>query len=174
MYSQFVLALGLPFASGLSCRPEGPVLPKPTALSKSPAFQSAAAKLEGLLTSVNNGSLEVPWAVGNTSYSMAVVSLDQEEPDQPIWEYHHRSPLSTNGTKCIGRDSQYLIGSISKVITDYAMLQSGLDIEAPITQYLPELNTSSNIDWNSITLRMLGSQLAGVPANCKCFLCEVL
>lgn len=166
--SQIILTLGLPIAAGLTCRPEGPVLPKPTSLDSSPSFRSAASDVTSVFESVINGTTNVTWAASNTSFSVAVVSLDQDDPGVPIWEYHHLSPKNTNGTKHINRNSQYLIGSISKAITDYAMLQSGIDIDAPVTKYLPLLGDSaSNIAWNNITLRMLGSHLAGVPANCK-------
>lgn len=168
--SQIILALGLPIAAGLTCRPEGPVLPKPTSLGSSPNFRSAASDVANIFESVINRTTNVTWDASNTSFSVAVVSLDQEDPGVPIWEYHHLSPKNTNGTKHINRDSQYLIGSISKAITDYAMLQSGIDIDAPVTKYLSLLDDSaSNVPWNNITLRMLGSHLAGVPANCKSF-----
>ena len=72
-----------------------------------------------------------------------------------------------NGTKKLDRDSQYLIGSVSKVISDALLLKSGLNLDDPIIKYIPTLNNGSSvIDWNNITLRALASQLSGMPPNC--------
>ncbi|KAM3539403.1 hypothetical protein ARSEF1564_007695 [Beauveria bassiana] len=150
----------------LNCRPDGPVLPKPTSLQNSPVFESAAANLTKTLNGAINGSIAAGWAVENVSFSLAVVSLDQADPGIPIWEYHHQAKTSVNGTKKIDRDSQYLIASISKVLTVYILLMSDVNIDDPVTEFLPELaNNSSTMQWQNITLRMLASHLAGVPAN---------
>ncbi|KAF1730515.1 Beta-lactamase-like protein [Beauveria bassiana] len=150
----------------LNCRPDGPVLPKPTSLQNSPVFELAAANLTNTLNDAINGSIAAGWAVENVSFSLAVVSLDQADPGIPIWEFHHQAKTSVNGTKKIDRDSQYLIASISKVLTVYIMLMSDVNIDDPVTEFLPELgNNSSTMQWQNITLRMLASHLAGVPAN---------
>ncbi|KAF5535634.1 beta-lactamase 3 [Fusarium napiforme] len=149
----------------LKCRPEGPVLPRPTALSISPIFQAAAANLTETLNAALAGPITAGWPIGNVSFSLAVVSADQDDPGVPIWEYHHLAAANTKGTKNLDRDSQYLIGSITKVFTDYVLLKSGMDLDAPVTEYLLGLDGKSKIHWRDVTLRMLASYLGGTPAN---------
>ena len=147
------------------CRPPGPIVPKATSLANHPAFQTATAQLTRQLQLATNKSIKAGWAVDNTSFSIGVISLDSATP---IWEYHHLAPNNVRGTKNISRDSEYLIGSISKVITDYLMLKSGVNPDDPITKYIPKLdNSTSLIKWKEITLRHLADQLAGIPPNCK-------
>ncbi|KID78277.1 uncharacterized protein G6M90_00g040840 [Metarhizium brunneum] len=160
-----LLSLAGPTSAALNCRPEGPVLPKPK-LSGSPIFKSAGENLTKTLDDAVKGVIKAGWPVENVSFSLAVVSTDQESAGVPIWEYHHRAERNDRGVKNITRDSQYLIGSVSKVISDYILLKSGVDIDRPVTDFLPKLNSSrSKVRWKDITLRMLGSQLSGAPTN---------
>ncbi|KAF5635295.1 beta-lactamase 3 [Fusarium tjaetaba] len=161
-----ILSLSAQLTSAeLKCRPEGPVLPRPTALTKSPIFQAAATNLTETLNAALSGSITAGWPIGNVSFSLAVVSGDQCDLGVPIWEYHHLAAANTKGTKNLDRDSQYLIGSITKVFTDYVLLKSGMDLDAPVTEYLPGLDGKSKIQWRDVTLRMLASYLGGTPAN---------
>ncbi|PNP60831.1 hypothetical protein FNYG_14451 [Fusarium nygamai] len=160
------LSLTAHFTSAeLKCRPEGPVLPRPTALTKSPIFQAAANNLTESLNAALSGSITVGWPTNNVSFSLAVVSADQGDPGVQIWEYHHLAAANTKGTKKLDRDSQYLIGSITKVFTDYVLLKSGMNLDVPVTEYLPGLNGKFKIQWRDVTLRMLASYLGGTPAN---------
>ncbi|KAF5635248.1 beta-lactamase 3 [Fusarium sp. NRRL 25303] len=161
-----ILSLTAQFTSAeLKCRPEGPVLPSPTALNKSPIFQAAATNLTDTLNAALSGSITAGWPIDNVSFSLAVVSADQDDPGVPIWEYHHLAAANTKGTRELDKDSQYLIGSITKVFTDYLLLKSGMDLDAPVTEYLPGLDGESKIQWRDVTLRMLASYLGGTPAN---------
>ncbi|KAF5595274.1 beta-lactamase family [Fusarium subglutinans] len=161
-----ILPLAAHFISAeLRCRPEGAVLPRPTALTKSPIFTAAATNLTETLNAALSGSITAGWPTSNVSFSLAVVSADQDDPGVPIWEYHHLAAANTKGTKRLDRDSQYLIGSITKVFTDYLLLKSGMDLDAPVTEYLPGLDGKSKIRWRDVSLRMLASYLGGTPAN---------
>ncbi|KAH7175336.1 beta-lactamase/transpeptidase-like protein [Dactylonectria macrodidyma] len=152
--------------AALNCRPEGPVLPKPTNLPDSPAFLTAESNLTQILDAAISGSIDAGWAIENTSFSLAVISLDQQDPGVPVWEYHHLAEGNTRGTKVLDRVSQYLIGSISKVVTVYILLNSGIDIDTPVVGLLPALgDPNSTIPWQNVTLRMLASYLGGTPAN---------
>lgn len=112
-----------------------------------------------------NGTLNSGFDVANTSFSLGIVSVDSPG-GLPIWYYHHRGPANTNGTTNITGDTQYLIGSISKLITDMSVLRTGIDLETPITKYLPSLaNESSVIKWRNVTLASLVDHLAGIPPN---------
>ena len=162
MFSSILILLATS-ASALKCHPEGPILPKPTSLATSPIFTTAALNLTNTLNAAIAGNITAGWPVNNVSFSLAVVSADQ---DEPIWEYHHLA-ANTKGTTKLDRDSQYLIGSISKVFTTYLLLKSGLDLDARVTDVLPGLEGESGIGWKDVSLRMLASYLSGAPANCK-------
>ncbi|KAF5542293.1 beta-lactamase 3 [Fusarium phyllophilum] len=160
------LSLTAHFTSAeLKCRPEGPVLPRPTALIKSPIFQAATTNLTKTLNAALSGSITAGWPTGSVSFSLAVVSADQDDPGVPIWEYHHLAAANTKGTKKLDRDSQYLIGSITKVFTDYLLLKSGMDLDSSVTEYLPLLDGKSKIQWRDVSLRMLASYSGGTTAN---------
>lgn len=162
----YVLLLSGVFS--LDCRPPGPIVPKPRNLRLDDAFTKAITNLSDNLNTALSGTVEAGWPVENTSFSIGLISWDQPDRAVPIWEYHHLSPNNVNGTDNLTRDSQYLIGSISKVFTDYILLRSGLDLDSGITEYLPVLkNDSGLIKWEEITLRQLASQDAGIPPNCE-------
>ncbi|OAA63987.1 beta-lactamase family protein [Cordyceps fumosorosea ARSEF 2679] len=151
-------------AAALECRPEGPVLPKPVRLGDAAAFRHAAVDLSRVLDGMVSGAISLPGtAAANLSFSVAVVSADQPDSDPPLWQHHHRAETNVAGTEHVDADSQYLIGSISKVITDFILLRAGLDLDVPVTTYLPLLSGSAH--WDAVTLRMLASQTAGVPTN---------
>jgi actin-related protein 6 len=150
------------------CYPAGPIVPAPRNLAASCVFKEAVDNLTKAYDDAVKASLKVDWPIDNVSFSVAVVSLHQTEAHVPIWEYHHLAEGNTKGTRTLDRDSQWLIGSISKVFTDYLMLRSGIDIDKSVVEYLTELrNMSSKMSWNDVTLKMLGSHLAGVTADCK-------
>lgn len=166
----------------LNCRPPGPVVPRPYDLLEQKTFTDATATLSSLFDSAMKGEIEAGWmGVENTSFSLAVVALDQPGgPGAPLWEYHHLSEnVLPNGTQEISKDSQYLIGSISKVFSDYILFKSGLDPGRPVTDFIPELAGATagdasqtedgkpRIGWTDITLQMLADHTSGIPPNCK-------
>lgn len=102
---------------GMICRSDGPFVPRPRQLGKSPEFQRAASTLTKIFDDAFEGKIKAGFNIYNTSFSLGIVSFDQQQSDVPIWEYHRRSPATVNGTKSIDRQSQYMIGSISKAIT---------------------------------------------------------
>lgn len=104
-------------ALALECHPEGPLVPRPRQLDKSATFRRALSNLTATLDAAFEGTIRAGFDTQNTSLSFGIVSFDQSQTDIPIWEYHHLSPENANGTKSIDRQSQYLIGSVSKAIT---------------------------------------------------------
>lgn len=155
----------VPLAAALSCHPESPLVPRPY-LTPS-LLANATDRLAELFDSAISGEINAGWPVENTSFSVALASTDPDGASGvPLWEYHHLSENNPAGTKHLDRDSQYLIGSITKAVSAYILLVSGVDIDAPVTSYLPELAGESEISWGDVSLRMLASHLAGVPTNC--------
>ncbi|KAF6825860.1 beta-lactamase family protein [Colletotrichum musicola] len=152
--------------AALDCRPEGPVVPRPSGLAGSDAFRAAAASFENTMAQALSGDITAGWAVENTSFSIAVASVSQESPPNPLWEYHHLADNNQEGTENLTKDSLYLIGSVTKVLSDFVLLKSGLDLDSPITKYFPQLgNNFSLIPWGNVSLRALGSHLSGAPSN---------
>ncbi|KAK4211907.1 beta-lactamase-like protein 2 [Rhypophila decipiens] len=153
-------------AAALECHPQGPILPRPRHLSKSPTFQAAARNLTDLLDSAFAGKLTAGFVTANVSVSVSLVSLDQTSPGIPAWEYHHTAENTENGTTMVDRDSLYMIASVSKAISDAIFIKSGVPAGDAITKYVPELaSKESRIDWSVITMGMLGSHLGGIPPN---------
>lgn len=149
-----------------SCPPDGPLLPRPTTLASQMAFKAAETQLSHILDSVVKGKIEAGFPVENTSFSISITSLGDKN-GKPAWQYHHRGANNVKGTKKADGDTQYLIGSISKVFTDLLLLKSGLNLDDPVTKYLPELiSNDSLINWKDISLRALGSHLGGIQGFC--------
>lgn len=160
----------IPSPSYTGCPPDGPLLPRPTDLANSKHIQDAANNLSSKLNSAVNGEIRAGWIVENVSFSLALVSpygpSGVENNAQPFWEYHHRGKNNENGVSKVNGDTQYLIGSVSKVFSDLMVLKSGVDLQSPVTNFLPQLRSNkSKIPWEDITLEMLVDHLAGVPSN---------
>ncbi|KAL2868694.1 serine hydrolase domain-containing protein [Aspergillus lucknowensis] len=152
------------------CPPDGPLLPRPTDLANSKYVQEAGKKLSHLLDSAVNGEIEAGWIRENVSFSLALVSPygpgGVEDNVKPFWEYHHRAKNNEQGVTEVDGDTQFLVGSVSKVFSDLMLLRSGVDLRSPVTDFLPELRSpKSKIPWEEVTLEMLADHLAGVPPN---------
>ena len=160
----------VPSSSYSGCPIDGPVLPRPTNLSKSRHVQAAAANLTALLDSAVAGEIQAGWNVENVSFSLSFASPNDGEDGDPFWEYHHLADANVRGTQEVDGDSQYLIGSVTKVFSDLLLLKSGLNLNDPITKFLPELKKGhSLIEWEDITLAAMSEHLAGIPPNCMRF-----
>lgn len=147
------------------CAPEGPLLPRPKNLEASAIIQTATAELQATIDRALTGKIRAGWSVENTSFSIGLVTVD-EQSQRPTWEYHHRGSTNINGTNDVNGDTQYLIGSISKLISSLLVLHTGIELGAPITEYLPQLkDESSIIQWEDITLASLADHLSGIPPN---------
>ncbi|KAL4777551.1 beta-lactamase/transpeptidase-like protein [Aspergillus nidulans var. acristatus] len=160
----------VPVPTYTGCPPDGPLLPRPTDLANSKYIQSAATSLSNILDSAVQGKIKAGWAVENVSFSLALVSpygaSAAEDNVRPFWEYHHRAEKNEQGTADIDGNTQYLIGSVSKVFSNLMLLKSGVDLQTPVTHFLPQLRSNkSKVRWENITLEMLADHLAGIPPN---------
>jgi Beta-lactamase/Tc5 transposase DNA-binding domain len=130
------------------------------------SFLNATSQLEELLGRAIDDAQFAGFSTSNSSFSVAITSFAAPENDSVLWDYHHLAPeRDFNGTNRTTSESQYLIASISKVFTDLLVLESGLDLHAPITEYLSELNGSPGIQWSQITIENLVDHLSGIPQN---------
>src|SRR5262245_7324982 len=141
-YAIRLLALSAVVGAVLDCRPNGPVIPRPRNLAQSDIFRIPTESLTQSIQQALSGEVADGWPVEHASFSLAVVSAHQPDPAVPVWEYHHLSSANTNGTKDLSRDSQYLVGSVTKVISDLMLIKSGIDLDDPIVKYIPDLNSS--------------------------------
>ncbi|KAL5333489.1 beta-lactamase/transpeptidase-like protein [Aspergillus crustosus] len=160
----------LPDQSYPGCPPDGPLLPRPTDLSNSRHILHSGEALTAKLDAAIQGEIKAGWIVENVSFSLALVSpygaSGIEDNVKPFWEYHHRGLNNKQGVSQVDGETQYLIGSVSKVFSDLMLLKSGVDLRRPVTDFLPQLKAKrSKIRWEDITLEMLADHLAGIPPN---------
>jgi hypothetical protein len=155
-------------AVGGLCPPLGPVLPAPKAPSNSLYVQAAVAVLKEALF---NGTAPL----NGSSVSVGIQSIHEADP---LFEFHYTPPkFGANGVKKVDSDTVYRLASTSKMFAVLAILQiEGMDLNDPITKYLPELqdlgkqarkqNNLWTVNWDDVTLGALSSHL-GAPADCK-------
>ena len=139
------------------CPFHGPVIRVPKNL-RLPAVEAALKNFTVTLDSAVAGEFNPGFLTNETSFSILLA-----DSKGTMWEYHHKAPTATKGTKSVNAHSQYWIGSVTKVITDLLMLRLGVDLNNKITKYVPDLaKGKGGICWDEITLRDLGSHLSGI------------
>ncbi|EON62896.1 hypothetical protein W97_02121 [Coniosporium apollinis CBS 100218] len=154
----------------------GPVFQAPRGLDTNIGFLSASSQLSRHLEDVlsSGASPFGSFTRDATSVSISMVSAAQESP---LFEFQYTSSLlnvTANGTRKVSGDSIFRIGSISKLLTVYALLlKSGLvHWERPVTDYIPELrhNTGqprdkdgiNRVQWEEVTVGSLASHMSGI------------
>jgi len=153
--------LPLVITAATACPFPGPVLPQPKALARSPVLSAVLKNFTETLDSAVAGDTNPGFHTNVTSFSIVLT-----DAHSTLWEYHHTAPLTTNGTRSVNSGSQYRIASITKVLTDLLLLRLGLNLEDKITKYLPGLSDGNGtVEWDRVTLRDLGSHMAGVQSN---------
>lgn len=162
--------------SAPNCPFIGPAFPKPTALASSTSFQAALANLTTTFTARD---LDPDTNPNSTSYSLEIFAAYN---DKPIWSWYHTAPeliaANTSGVKTVDSNTVYRLGSVTKIFTIYTFLVEAGDVHwnEPVTSFVPELKSMAdkatddpvmNVDWGSITLGGLASQMAGITRDCK-------
>ena len=105
-------AILVPAVWAASCPLWGPLLPRVQRPFDYSPVSDANDHLENLLDQLVAGEMSADFSTANLSFSIGLVSLDN--PD-PFWEYHWVATNNVEGTKASNGDSQFMIGSISKV-----------------------------------------------------------
>lgn len=150
---------------GQNCPISGPAYP---AASNAISLSTAKAQFLQLLgQGLASGGIDG----GSTSFSLQVFDSTS---DAALFDYHH---TATNGNRSslVGPQTLYRIGSISKLVSAYAILSkfSYRLWEHPVVDYVPELakakfkNPVDDVDWSAITLGMLASHLSGIGSDCE-------
>lgn len=151
-------------AAGEYCPPIGAVLPPPTAPSISKDVQAAIQNLASSLDKQFKPTLKA------SGVSIGVKSTHEHGL---LFNYHYTPPvLSGIGTDTIDEHTIFRVGSVSKLVTALAALQSSqVDMDASVLKYFPELgnNTSPEpivaVQWENVTVRSLASHLSGLATN---------
>ena len=146
-----------------ACYDPSPAFPPPTYDLTDPVLLDAFNKVQDSITSLITSS-----KYNTTSFSVQVTSTQST-----LWSSYHtaRERNSTRpGAREVQGDSAYRIASITKTFTTFALLQlhkaGKLALDDPVTKYLP---LKGSLPWKDITLRILASQLSGIPRDCKQF-----
>lgn len=150
--------------------------PPPTLHQESPGLNAIFESLEDKLQDAAR-SESSPWITNITSFSVAVTSTSET-----LWTTSYTAPILGNysdGSPTPMTDQSYFrIASIGKVFTVLAILlqekAGNCSLRDPITKHVPELKDragadTETIEWSSITLETLASQLSGIPRECKQF-----
>ncbi|RSL55093.1 hypothetical protein CEP54_009529 [Fusarium duplospermum] len=167
------LILGLLAFFGLSqaqtahdCPLWGPVYPTPTNVLNSTTVTKAIANLsESLDAALTSKTL----GAANASFHLEVFSTDQL-----LLNYSYAAPQikASLTAGVLNRDTVFRIGSVSKLVTVYALLAAtGMEyINDPVTKWVPELAAASVPDdgavdvvrWQDITIGALAGPQAGL------------
>ncbi|KAJ3547863.1 hypothetical protein NM208_g1301 [Fusarium decemcellulare] len=129
----------------------GPVLPPPDI----PLHGNLTASLNNAIRKLT--STDGIWNKTTTSFSVQLTSSEKT-----FFTFHQTAPLlNTTGVGKVNGETIYRVASITKVFTTLALLlQEGLDLDDPVSKYVPELQEIRR--YKAITLRMLASQLSGI------------
>ncbi|OWK36214.1 serine hydrolase [Fimbriiglobus ruber] len=96
---------------------------------------------------------------------LPALSIALVDDQQVVWaegfghqDRGHKTPATA--------DTVYRVGSVSKLFTDVAIMQlvdaGQLDLDAPVTKYLPDFKPAVKPEYKPITLRMLMSHRSGL------------
>lgn len=97
--------------------------------------------------------------------AVSVVVLDSNK----IIASHHSGMANREEDTPASDNTLYRIGSVTKLFTAVSILQlvdSGkIALDAPLQQYLPQLNLQSDFDADSVTVRQVLSHHSGLPSD---------
>ncbi|RMZ88332.1 hypothetical protein DV736_g4446, partial [Chaetothyriales sp. CBS 134916] len=159
LITSFVALWYLP-STRAACQDPSPVFPPPEYKSGDTTILDAFSRVQDSLNALTTSP-----QYNTTSFSIQVTSSYTT-----LWSSYHtaREKDSTRpGAERVRGDSAFRIASITKTFTTLALLQlheaGNLSLDDPVTHYLPRLTGS--LPWKNITLRILASQLSGIPRD---------
>lgn len=169
-----------PITTYQKCPYAGQLFPPPTDAGNAPAILAAESALRAQLDDLTQSGDGVV-ALNSTFFSIAIFSAADTD-DGPIFNYHFAPPGMENATggRELDNESVYRVGSVTKMLTVYALLaaRGDRDFGRPITEFLPDLEQGADeedglarIQWDDITVEALASQISGIPRDCEyCYL----
>ena len=130
-----------------------------------PAWENGAKNLK---TAFNAIEQELANTIGHEKYDTASFSIELTSNTETLWSHHHTARKHNEtrpGVEHVDGDSLYRIASITKAFTTLGVLYQhetgNLSLDKPILDYIPDLG--GQIPWKDITVRILASQLSGIP-----------
>jgi len=149
---------GLLLSARASCYEPAPAFPVPLWSHGKTSLASAFAEIKVKLQRITNED-----RYDTTSFSVEVTSNTET-----LWSHFHTAKKRNEtrpGTSKVDGDSVYRIASITKLFTTLAVLYQheagNLSLDDPINKYVSGLE--GELPWKDITLRILASQLSGIP-----------
>jgi len=166
-HATVLLALLAGTGQGQNCPLSGPAYPP-----ASNAFSLGTAKaqfLQMLDQALSSGGIDGR----ETSFSIQVFDSTTFLDTTPLFDYHHTATSNENRSSPVGPHTLYRIGSISKLVSVYAILSKfGYRLwENPVVGFVPELdqakfkNPIDDVDWSAITLGMLAGHQSGIGSD---------
>jgi CubicO group peptidase (beta-lactamase class C family) len=143
----------------------GPAFPSSFDIESTRAFQDAVASFPNLIEALfEDGTL-------NKTHSSISVDVYSTFTNRTIFSYYHAAPgiNFTLSQGVLNDDTIQRIGSVTKLVTIYALLvKGGYEIlYDPVTKYLPELAGNPHNDplghvrFESLTIEALASHMGG-------------
>ncbi|MCJ1478953.1 hypothetical protein MMC13_007637 [Lambiella insularis] len=145
------------------CYTPGPAFPVPFLLANNSLLGSLQTELDAVIAESLVSQL---WNTSTTSFAVQLTS-----GDETLWSSYFTAPIlgkyKDSEPRPVTGDTAFRAASISKSFTVYALLlEQGINLEDPITKYLPALNEGREDGWgptfDQITIRSLASQLSGI------------
>lgn len=181
-----ILPIAAAWLSGAACQDAGapkfypcpfvgPRYAKPVSIENDNTLKGALDNITATIEAgLASGSLE------NQTTAMSLTAFStSDEQSTPFYSFHHTPPSLAElglGVETITGDSVYRIGSVSKVITVYALLVANgfKQWQSPITDFLQEIRRDDSSDdttvatvWEDVTLEALAAHLGGIGVECK-------
>ncbi|KAI0198036.1 beta-lactamase/transpeptidase-like protein [Astrocystis sublimbata] len=168
LYTTFAAAQYSP-----NCPLQGGVFPNPKTLGRdSEAVDAGLSTVRSELHKIINDSTIFDKA--GTSFQLSIFSKDET-----LLSFSHAATSLDNSslpTHRLDEDTIFRIGSVSKLLTVYALLaEVGADhLKDPVTKWVPELAQSAKkgikdavnqVDWDEVTIEALASHNAGIDRD---------
>lgn len=158
IFSIVLISLCFTVAAVCSCFEPSPAFPVPPWTNGVEDLRPGFEEIENKLKDV----------IKADKYKTSSFSIEVTSSTETLWSYFHTASeqnLTRPGDRDVDENSLYRIASVSKLFTTLALLYQHdagtLHLDDPILRYIPELE--GEIPWKDITLRILASQLSGIP-----------
>ena len=153
------------------CHIPGPAFPTPRLARNSSSLSTITTKLDTIIKNILHGE-DAHWSEDTTSFAIQLTSADET-----LWSEYFTAKIlgdyKDSGPTPVTGDTVFRAASITKTFTIYALLlEKRINLEDPITKYLPALRDGSErdawaVDFDEITIRSLASQLSGIARESK-------
>ncbi|EMC99508.1 hypothetical protein BAUCODRAFT_64065 [Baudoinia panamericana UAMH 10762] len=136
-----------------------------------PLWQNGMQQLEAAFQRIDQ---RLEKLAEDQQYDTSSFSVGVTSNTDTLWTHFHSARVhnaTRPGVTHIDGDSQYRIASISKTFTVLGILHQhaagNLSLDEPVSLYIDELKHahSGDMPWNDITIRVLASQLSGIPRD---------